>query len=75
MTDSNLKVRVFAESPRPTDETFPQVTKALLVRLEQIFPDRCPDLNTAEREIWFKAGQINVVSYLRVEYERQQNKG
>ena len=73
--DNEIKVRVIQESNQPTDETFPQVTKALLRKLEKIFTDCCPEITQADREIWWKAGQVSVVRYLRVEYERQQNKG
>ncbi len=74
-TDNDLKVRVIRESPNPTDETFPQVTEALLLKLEKIWPDRCPEITQADREIWWKSGQVSVVRYLRVEHERQRNKG
>lgn len=73
--DSDLKVEIIEGQLQPTDETFPQIRKALIEKLELIFKDCCPELNTAEREIWFKVGQVSVVKYLRVEHERQQNKG
>ena len=73
--DNELKVRVIQDAHQPTDETFPQVKEALLLKLEKIFPDTSPPITTPDREIWWKAGQASGVSYLRVEYERQQNKG
>lgn len=74
-TDNEFKVRVIQEAHQPTDETFPQVTKALIRKLEEIFPDRCPEIAQSDREIWWKAGQVSLVRYLRIEHERQLNKG
>ena len=72
-TEQDIKVRVITEKAQPTEETFPQVTKALLTRLEKTFPDSCPDRSMPDREIWYKAGQVSVVTYLRIENDRQTN--
>ena len=48
------------------------VDEALVNYLEEVFPDRCPDFDTTEREVCFKAGQVSVVRMLRHHLERQQ---
>lgn len=65
------KVDIIEEEFHPTDETFPQISKALLTRLEAIYVDCCPPLSMKEREIWFRCGQVDVIRNLRQEYERQ----
>ena len=50
---------------------FPLIPLPLLKALEDLYPNRCPDLNTPDREIWFKAGQAAVVQFLKTQYERQ----
>ena len=51
----------------------PPISDALIVSLEQRFPERCPDIDWEDRKIWFYAGQREVVRFLTSEYE-QQNK-
>jgi hypothetical protein len=69
--NADLKVSIIRESEQPTDEAFPHISKVLIAKLAEIFPDRCPDLNQSEREIFYKVGQVSVVTYLRIEHERQ----
>jgi hypothetical protein len=66
-------VKVVPESVKdtPTEDSFPSVPKALLERLEKIFPDACPKLGMEGDEIFFRAGQHSAVSYLRQRYEEQ----
>tara|TARA_B100001059_G_scaffold156962_1_gene156496 strand:- start:12681 stop:12869 length:189 start_codon:yes stop_codon:yes gene_type:complete len=41
------------------------ISQELIDYLEKQFPNKSPDLNDNERQIWFKAGQSSVVSHLR----------
>jgi len=70
MTDP--KIEIIDPAEHPTDETFPHLSKTLVTRLEAIFPDSCPTLGMKDREIWYRCGQVDIVRYLRCEYERQQ---
>lgn len=50
--------------PEP-DRPFPMVSKALVDRLEEIFPNQCPDPEMHDRLIWFYAGERRVVDMLK----------
>jgi len=52
-------------------EKLPQITPELIEYLEGICPDRCPDLSTPEREIWFRAGKADLVRHLRRVFDDQ----
>lgn len=41
------------------------VPPSLLVLLTDLFPNKCPSLDTPERQVWFLAGQASVVEYLK----------
>ena len=41
------------------------ISQELIDYLEKQFPNKSPDLNDNERQIWFKAGQSSVVSHLK----------
>lgn len=45
-------------------EQLPSDIDTLIEELDKIFPLLPPDLNDSEREIWFKAGQRDVIEYL-----------
>ena len=49
----------------------PMLSEALIVYLEELFPDRCADLNDNERTIFYKSGQRAVVNHLKEEYRKQ----
>lgn len=53
-------------------EVFPNVDEEIVRELERMFPDRCPDLTTPEREVWAAAGRADVVRFLRAKREEQQ---
>ena len=38
----------------------------LLAQLEVTFPEKCPDPNDSEREIWMKAGARRLVNSLKL---------
>lgn len=43
----------------------PHVTPELIEFLAQMFPDQCPRLGTPMEQVWFRAGEANVVRALR----------
>ena len=42
----------------------PVITDELIKALDQVFPNRCPDLSLSDREVWYRSGQRYVVDYL-----------
>jgi hypothetical protein len=40
--------------------------------LEEVYPDRCPDLSMEEKLIWFTAGQVSVVRHLKDQFNLQE---
>jgi len=44
---------------------FPYEVDALIDALDEIYPDRAPNLDDPDRVIWVKAGQSSVVSFLK----------
>ena len=57
------------------DELMPLISEAMINRLEQLYPDKCPDLTNTEKDVWFKSGQVSVIRFLRQIYndKLQQN--
>lgn len=49
----------------------PPIPKALTIALEEICPEKCPELTMAEKEIWFYAGQRQIVRLIKKAYEEQ----
>ena len=54
-------------TPRP-----PILTKEIIAYLEEVYPDKAPDLSMEEKEIWFTAGQVSVVRHLKDQYRLQE---
>ncbi len=50
----------------------PTIEKELLQYLEDLYPDRAPDLTMEEKLIWFTAGQVAVVRHLKDQYNLQE---
>jgi hypothetical protein len=65
------RIEVITEKSQSPDQTFPHLSKAIIERLERLFPNACPTLTMKDREVWFRCGQVDVVRFLRREYERQ----
>lgn len=42
----------------------PEVPQSLLDYLDVAFPDECPSMALTDREVWFRAGQRDVVNFL-----------
>jgi len=49
----------------------PDLSSSLIKSLDELYPTRFPDLSWSDREIWFKAGQRNVVDFLKKTYDEQ----
>lgn len=54
------------------DNLWPPIDEPLLKRLEEIVPEKCPDITASDREIWMYVGQRSVVRMLRAVYLEQQ---
>ena len=50
----------------------PSVDEQLLQYLEELYPDRAPDISMEERLIWFTAGQVSVVRHLKDQFKLQE---
>jgi hypothetical protein len=48
-----------------SDFKLPSFTVDLIPLLDAHFPNQCPSISMSDREVWFKAGQASVVSYLK----------
>jgi len=55
------------------DDLFPPIDEALIKKLNEIYPEKCPDLDVKDREIWYDAGQRSVVKMLISVYDEQSN--
>jgi len=54
------------------DTLWPPIDEALLKKLEEVFPEKCPSLDSSDREIWVYVGSRSVVRMLRAVYLEQQ---
>lgn len=50
----------------------PYIEPAIVSYLEELYPDKAPDLSMEEKLIWFTAGQVSVVRHLREQYKLQE---
>jgi hypothetical protein len=50
----------------------PTIEEELIKYLEELYPDRAPDLTMEEKLIWFTAGQVAVVRHLKDQYNLQE---
>ena len=55
------------------EDLWPMIDVALIRKLEEIYPDKCPSIDTPEREIWRYGGQVELVRMLRSVYNEQNN--
>lgn len=51
---------------------FPPIDERLIAALGTKFPDQSPDLSMSEKEVWFAAGRADVVRWLALKLEEQQ---
>ena len=50
----------------------PPIDKQIVDYLEEVYPDRAPDISMEERLIWFTAGQVSVVRHLKDQFKLQE---
>ena len=50
----------------------PAIEPEIIKYLEELYPDKAPDLSMEEKLIWFTAGQVSVVRHLRDQYNLQE---
>lgn len=55
------------------ESLWPPIDEALLKKLDETFPEKCPDINDVDRAIWLYAGQRQVVRMLQAVYLEQQD--
>ena len=67
MMSATLRVRVVPVEFKP-----PVIDRRLVEYLECVFPDRCPDPQFSEKEVWIAAGSAQVVRHLRFILEEQE---
>lgn len=53
------------------NQSLPVVPQDLLEALEKRFPDRCPDPQWTDREIWMRVGEQRVIRFLRSVFNQQ----
>ena len=49
----------------------PPITDDLIQGLDEVFPNRHPDLSFSDKEVWYRAGQRFVVDWLIEQQKRQ----
>jgi len=55
------------------NECYPAIDEALIIKLKELFPDRCPTIDMTDREIWLYSGQVKLVKILESVYIEQNN--
>ena len=50
---------------------FPPIDERLVAALGAKFPDQAPSLQMSEKEVWFEAGRADVVRWLALKLEEQ----
>lgn len=55
------------------DSLWPPIDEALLKKLDEVFPEQCPDITARKRKIWMDTGARQVVRMLRAVYLEQQD--
>ena len=53
------------------EELWPEIPHALIGKLKEIYPDKCPSIDTPDREIWRYGGQVELVRMLESVYNEQ----
>ena len=49
----------------------PHISPELIAYLQELFPDKAPDINANERDIWASVGAVRVVRHLTALYDEQ----
>ena len=50
----------------------PFIDPEIIKYLEQLYPDKSPDLSMEEKLIWFSAGQVSGVRHLKDQYDLEE---
>jgi len=50
----------------------PYIEAEIIAYLDQLYPDKAPDLSMEEKLIWFTAGQVSVVRHLKEQFKLQE---
>ena len=50
----------------------PTITEHIIKYLEEVYPDKAPDISMEEKLIWFTAGQVAVVRHLKEQFKLQE---
>ena len=50
----------------------PPITEDIIKYLEEVYPDKAPDISMEEKLIWFSAGQVAVVRHLKDQFNLQE---
>ncbi len=50
---------------------FPPIPKPLMDKLDEMYPERCPESSQLDREIWIRVGERKVIRKLLAEFKRQ----
>lgn len=50
----------------------PYLEAGIIAYLEELYPDKAPDLSMEEKLIWFTAGQVSVVRHLKEQFKLQE---
>ena len=50
----------------------PHIPEEIVKYLEEVYPDRAPDISMEEKLIWFSAGQVAVVRHLKDQFNLQE---
>ena len=53
------------------EDLWPPIDEVLIRKLKEIYPDKCPSIDTPEREIWRYGGQVELVRMLESVYNEQ----
>ena len=51
---------------------FPTISEAMIVELNNRWPEMCADLSWDEKQVWFSAGQRSVVRFMNAIFNDQQ---
>ena len=72
-----MRTRTSKATKAPTeiapDEPLP-LTERLVSFLQQRYPDKAPDVDSSDRDIWIAVGKVQVVRYLREQLELNQRR-
>ena len=55
------------------ESDWPGVDESILRRLDEQYPEKCPEADWTDRQIWIYVGQRSVVRMLRAVYSEQIN--